>query len=349
MLITEFLDLGIEEKSLYIRALFEQAAEHCAASQDDYPYLAIQDKKAYLTVDNNDKAILTTYNETLFPNDKFIEMGDDCCMIPVSREILNRYCSANVLGTVPDIDTLDTENAWRSEAAIMDSRGPEPLIVFRGLTCPQSTASHYYCDAQAVISQQLMNYQQVFKTRGILGRDLFQHLSFPAVEGRGAVFCFAGVPFHAYNARTYNELLGQHLGLFKCDYDAYYWQINESVVGEKGFVISELKAGEGVSLLPGISSLQANRQYSFVLRLPLTQYIAHNLDYQKSLAIENRIVDQDGQRASSDKIEQALALLNTILAARERSIQALRRKSDLFSAANEDEDNLEKPGFCPVM
>lgn len=327
MHITEFLNLNIEEQSLYIRDLFERAAANYSSyssRKEGELSIVIHDDKAYLNLNDNDAQILTSYNETLFPNTKFIEMEEGVSMIQVSKETLSRYCSAIALSKIPQINQLDTENDWRSNETIIDAPDTELSIVFRGMVDTEKTASYFYCDAQAIISQQLINYQQVMLKRGIQGADLFKHLSFPVVEGRGAVFCFAGVPFHAYNARTYNDLLGEYLELYHCDYGKVYWKVDQQKLTEKGFSITPLTIGQGVSLLPEISQRQQAKDYLHVIRIPLTTYIAYSLKYQKSLLLQNRILIDEATRASDEAINQALERLNTIIGVPEQPINVAR-------------------------
>ncbi len=312
MLITEFLDLDIEKQSLYVRNLFERAAANYSSKNKGELYVFIHGHHAYLHLNDNDAQILSAYNETLFPESEFIEMGEGLNMIRVTKETLTRYCSSMILATISEIDLLDSENNWRSNEAIFDVSGIEPRIVFRGMNGPKFTASYYYCDAQTVISQQLINYQQIMIKRDFQKTDLFSHLAFPAVEGRGAIFSFAGVPFHAYNAKIYNDLLGQYIGLFDCDYNQVFWVVNQKSLAEKGFSFTQLTVDEGVSLLPEITKRQMGEDYLEAIRIPLTSYIAYSLKYQRSLPLKDRIYNDETAHASNKAIDQALEVLNTI-------------------------------------
>ena len=327
---TQFSELDTEEKSLYIRDVFEYAAQNaCEYDSDKFNTLveSIDDGELNCTIVHNDGAylflgneetltILTLYNETIFPKDNIFSFtGEDCRATTVTPDTFLRYVTAENVTKIPNVGAALSKSEWRNkEDAFLYDKG-EPLLTLRlvarhyqkGATIV-GTPSYLYCDSTSLISHQLTNCQNTHASP--------LPIQFPEAEGRGAVFSYGNVPFHAYNSRIGNDLLCQFMGLLpaRLNYDDLYWKINESICSMNATLRME-KIGEDspYACFTDIAKRCIDsHEISGAILIPLPYYVLACLEYQQSLPQEYRIKDKESQ-ASDEAIEAAIMSLRDYL------------------------------------
>lgn len=321
----DFSNLGIEGQSLAMREYFEAAAMQFIDFSKNDMEEAEAEIKASLKVSivrMNDEYFvfgltaiinnMSVYNETLFPNKNVFNLGDEAVSgIKVTPEIILRYASSEAVKKINGFEEAILKEGWRTNPdIIVQNEVSHPQIVLRGIreivddeakTEQFGTYSYYYCDAQTIVSQQLIN---ISYTRADLKEQF--GFDFSGSEGRGAYFTCFGVPFHAYNSRMGNDTFCEFMCLLKSerDYDQLLWMIKSPLPSEVSVI--SLDEAQSYSQIPAIRDRQEMDDYHTALAISLPTYIEASLRYQKSLAPMNRIKSDKGIVASDEEIDHAL-------------------------------------------
>jgi hypothetical protein len=237
-------------------------------------------------------------------------------MVKISAQTLLRYTNSSDIA--PEIQKQINQelekDQWRSNYLLDGDRGM-PMICFRNcfdledeasplLTIKSSTVR---CDAQAVVTQQMLNYWLTHdKNQNPVG------LEFPASEARNSSFSFNGIPFHPYNKLSYNEEISNYVGfIIETEAGQFNDHVNRSKLPE-GSVIKLLK-GTPYSQIPMIKKRQeaggfygSIRDYDQGIMLPLDGYIKLCLGYQLSLDKITSKQREDGTQASDKEIKAVI-------------------------------------------
>lgn len=318
-----FIELEREDKSLYIRAIFEQAAI-CACKYDSADYEALCERlfdgvknkqtcalvynpetKSYLFVgDESTLSILTLYNETLFDSKNRFELSENVFATTIIADIIFRYTTSSVAKKLPGIEFFLENSSWRTNPNALMYKSGEPLLAFRtlgyyGETLIDSklvTPAYLGCDANTVITEQLVNFKH-------FNQD--PNLDFSDSEGRGAFFCYKGIPFHRYNSNRGNDQLCQYMGLLSIDDSKHLWLIKKL---PKGSMVSSNFHEEFPSYtgFPSIASRLESVDYHVVLMMPLYRYIHFSLQHQRSLSVSDRIKNEADKQASDIELDEVL-------------------------------------------
>ena len=318
-----------EAQSRYIRDLFEHAAQQCypydtPAAETQFQRMATNQNGCillftndftYLLVSSNKDTLdtLTQYNENAFPENQMFELDDSIHAIPVTTDQLLRYTSDEVIRAIPGFQTALAQIEWRTNPdALRFNEEGEPLFVLRGVGGDIEndvlfTSSYFGCDAQTIITQQLINYQQCSD----------KHLEklkidFPSSEGRGALFSYHSIPFHSYNSVSYNDRLCQHAGIITSalNADLVVWPVKYPLPENKGFEIITIQ-DTSYACFPEIAKRQKNSDYLKAIIVPLSFYILASLQYQRSLPRNDRIKKADLSFTTDEALDEAINELQT--------------------------------------
>ncbi len=330
-----FCHLDREKQSLYIRSLFEYSSQKpCMYGSEEYDKFVeslvdgdstcsiVFNANSYWFVGDEDTLqTLTLYNETLFNLTERFALDDNVYATTVTPDTILRYTTYTIVGSIPGIQQAIDQSGWRTNAEVLDYSHGEPRIVLRGLATLDElnvkgggSARHSFytfsclgCDANAIVTEQLINYKNVTKDHCL------PLLEFPLNEGRGAYFCYSSVPFHAYNSNLGNDKLCQYLGLLPptLNYDAPFWQMQDrlSKVASFNMHVENIRDSTHYCCLPTIVMRQNISEYFNVLTMPLMQYVLAGLQYQRSLPREDRIKNQVNYQSMDQEIDNAIIVL----------------------------------------
>lgn len=355
----EFLETDIETKSLHIRNLFEQAAkkairfEQLEAIDSTQPFVCLLSGPGKFQFVSNNKAIfeiLCQYKPMLFDEKAVYELDENIFGMEVSPETIFNYASSQAAANIPGLSDALKQSQWR-EKPLLHSVSDSPMIVIRGCvgrydTNPEAiivTPKDLACDANTIITEQLINFsQQLQRTQK---SSLIQ---FPQLEGRGAVFSVCQVPFHAYNSYSRNDEFCNYLDLLRPQ-EGMFWKVTmkeNNLLRLKGII--ELIALDQLpyrqyTQFPTIKSWFANGYFQTALAMRLDDFVLHSLAFQASKEQQKRILRHDGSQATNEEIFSAVKTLQN-----NRSIYlATKPDSEMKEGKDETTSHSVKPGIKP--
>lgn len=320
--LNDFRERNIEERSLYVRYLFEQASNRAVTYDeidqlnDNQKFVSILSCGFTFSFLSNAKEILDIlcdYKSVIFDREKIYELDDGLYGIEVSPDTIFTYTSSQAAAHIPNLAAALEKNNWRTKS-ILFYKNEIPMLVLRGCDSDYSdslmdkdylsTPSELACDGNNVITQQLINYAHDLKRKKQLSP-----IEFPQKEGRGAVFLIDNVPFHSYNSYVRNDQLCEYMGLFQRN-DSPSWRLSlrSCLPHIQGYVTYEnLRKYPyvGYSEIPTISHWQKHGVYRSAIMMPFDRYIEICLAHQLSQEVSARIPREDGTIATDQEIKRA--------------------------------------------